>query len=247
MDFLDPQKQKAHDRRLTIGYIVIGLVLLLATTILLYLGFGYSIDRHGRIFQNGLVLVSSVPEGAEIYVDGEQKDNTNARITLPAGQYVFEIKRDGYREWKRAVTVQGGTIQRFDYPFLFPNEFDVATTKQYNAAPGLVTQSQDRRWVFVQTGLDTFDLFDLDTEDSTPESFTVPTEVMSAGTTTVSWQEVEWAKDNRRVVLKRTFDKTGQQASEYILVDRVNSSAAVNLSVTLGFTPTVLQLRDAAY
>ena len=46
MDFLDPKKQKAHDRRLTIGYIIIGLVLLLATTILLYLTFGYGIDRH---------------------------------------------------------------------------------------------------------------------------------------------------------------------------------------------------------
>ncbi|HZM64492.1 MAG TPA: PEGA domain-containing protein, partial [Candidatus Saccharimonadales bacterium] len=101
MDFLDPEKQKAHARRLIAGYILIGMVVLLSAIILLYQAFGYSIDRHGRIFQNGLVFISSLPDRAEIYVDGmRESSTTNARLALPAGQYVFEIKREGYRTWK---------------------------------------------------------------------------------------------------------------------------------------------------
>lgn len=247
MDFLDPKKQKAHATRLIIGYVLIGLVLLLATVILLFQAFGWGIDRHGRLIQNGLVYVSSAPEGAEIYVDGERKDATNTRLLLPAGQYVFELKRDGYRPWKRAITVEGGTLQRFDYPFLFPEQFTTSTTKQYNAAPNLVSQSQDRRWALIQTGADSFDLFDLDVDNISPETLSIPGEIVSAGTTTTGWQEVEWAGDNRHVVLRRLFERSGQASSEYILVDREDVAKSVNLSVILGFTPTTLQLKGLKY
>ena len=177
MDFLDPEKQKAHTRRLIAGYILIGMVLLLATIILLYQAFGYGIDRHGKIFQNGLVFVSSVPEGADIYIDGVREDDrTNARLALPAGQYTFEVRREGYRAWKRAITVEGGTLQRFDYPFLFPTELDSTVAKQYDATPGLLSQSPDGRWLFVQNTGDRFDLFDLDASTLVPAGFTVPDE-----------------------------------------------------------------------
>lgn len=248
MDFLDPIKQKAHARRLIAGYILIGMVLILASIILLYQVFGYGIDRHGRIFQNGLVFISSLPDNAEIYVDGQrQSSNTNTRLVLPAGQYVFELKSEGYRPWKRAITVEGSSVQRFDYPLLFADSLETSAVKQYTAA-GLAAQSPDKRWLLVQAdAADTFDLFDVNAANPTATPLSIPLEVLSAGSTTTSWQEVEWSKDNRHVVLRRQFTRADQASSEYILVDRENGNAAVNLSVRLGFTPTVLQLRDKAH
>ncbi len=247
MDFLDPKKQKAHSIRLIIGYILIGFMLLLATVILVYQAYGFGIDRHGRIIRNGLVFVSSVPSDADIYVNGERKARTADTLVLPAGPYVFEIKREGYRTWKRAVTVEGGTVQRFDYPLLFAETLETKTAKQY-AAPGLATQSPDLRWLLVQSNTpDVFDLFDMNSSTPTPTAFTIPLEILSVDTTTIGWQEVEWSKNNRHVVLRRLFTKSGQESSEYILVDRENASASRNLSVLLGFTPTVLELRDKAY
>lgn len=248
MDFLDPQKQKAHARRLIAGYILIGMVVVLAATILLYQAFGYGVDKHGKIFQNGLVFMSSTPEAADIYIDGKREsDRTDVRLALPAGQHVFELSREGYRPWKRAITVEGGTVQRFDYPFLFPNQLDAVVTKQYPAVPGLLSQSPDRRWLFAQNTSDSFDLFDLESAAPVPATFTVPVEIMSAGTSTTGWQEVAWAKDNKHVVLRRLFTGSSQQSTEYILLDRENASRSVNLSVLLGFTPTQLQLRDDAH
>lgn len=249
MDFLDPQKQKAHARRLVAGYILIGMVLLLASIILWYQAFGYTIDRHGRIFQNGLVFVSSLPDEAEVYIDGKLEGaRTDARFALPAGQYVFEVKRAGYRPWKRAITVEGGTLQRFEYLLLFAETLTPEPVKQYAAVPGLSTQSPDQRWLLVQSGTpDSFDLFDLDGDTAAPQSLTIPTETLSAGTTTTGWQAVEWARDNRHVVLRRQFTRAGQAGSEYLLLDRENAAAARNLTVLLGFTPTQLQLRDKNY
>lgn len=249
MDFLDPKKIKRHNIRLMVGYVLMALMVGLAATILLYQALGYVIDREGRVIQNGLVFVSSLPEGSEVYINGErQKNQTNTRFVVPAGQYVFEVKRNGYHDWRRAVTVEGGTLQRFDYPLLFPVDAQASTIRQYLPAPRFITQSLDRRWLLVQADeADTFELYDLRGDSPAPQPFRLPAEALSAGTSTTGWQAAEWAANNRHLVVRRDFTRDGQASSEYLLLDRQDVSRSQNLSVTLGFTPTVLQMQDGAH
>jgi hypothetical protein len=248
MDFLDPKKQKAHARRLTLGYALIGLVLLLGTTILLYLAYGFGIDKNGRVIQNGLVFISSQPAGANIYINGVQKDTTNTRLVLPAGSYTAEIKRSGYSTWKRAITVEGSSVERFDYPFLFPTKLTSTTTKQYTAAPALNTQSPDRRWLLTQgAASDTFDIYDLNTQKPAAHQVAVSTDLYAPSTVTKGWEAIEWADDNRHLVLRRTYDKSGQKGIEYILFDRADPTASQNLGTVLGVNPTTLELRNHKY
>jgi hypothetical protein len=248
MDFLDPKKQKAHARRLALGYALIGLVILLGTIILLYLAYGFGLDKNGRVIQNGLVFLSSRPSGANITINGEQKGETNTRLVLPAGSYTAEINRDGYHTWKRAITVEGGSLERFDYPFLFPSTLTTAATKQYAAAPLMTTQSLDRKWLLVQGATpDVLDMYDLNAEKPAAKTLTIPSDVYSAATTTTRWEPVEWSKDNRHLVLKRNFDKAGQPGVEYILLDRSDPALSQNLSALWGLTPTTMQLREKKY
>lgn len=186
MDFFDPQKQKRHNLRLSIGYVVIGTVLLLATTVLLHLANGYGLDRQGRVIQNGLVFVSTHPSGADVYLnDKRHKDRTNTRLNVPAGQYVLELKREGYRDWKRALNVEGGKLQRFDYPFLFPVDLQTEVAKQYESAPLLSTQSIDRRWLLVAAGEpNTFDLYDLNAKEPEARQVAVSGDILAAGSKT---------------------------------------------------------------
>ncbi|MBX6333874.1 PEGA domain-containing protein [Candidatus Saccharibacteria bacterium] len=249
MDFFDPQKQKRHNRRLSIGYVIIGTVLLLATTILLHLANGYGLDRQGRVIQNGLVFVSTRPSGAEIYLNGtRQKSRTNARLNMPAGKYVLELKRKGYHDWKRALHVEGGKLQRFDYPFLFPLELNTEVVRQYESAPVLSTQSIDRRWLLIASNQEnTFELYDLNAKEPEARQVAVPAEILAAGSTTIGWQTVEWSKDNRRVILQRSYERDGQSGSEYILFDRERPEESQNLTVLFGFNPTEIELRDQVY
>ena len=106
MEFLDPKKQRMHTIRLLIGYVLIAIALILTTVILLYQAYGFGVDRHGQVIQNGLVFVASTPGSANVMVNGQLRDTTNTRFNLPAGHYTFEVTRDGYRNWKRAVTVE---------------------------------------------------------------------------------------------------------------------------------------------
>jgi hypothetical protein len=249
MDFFDPKKQKRHAIRLGIGYALIGLALALATTILLYQAYGFGIDRNGKVIQNGLVFFSSHPAAADIYIGGARyKNQTNTRMVVPAGQYVVEMRRAGYQTWKRPVTVEGGSVERFDYPFLFPSSLATATTKQYAAAPNLATQSHDRRWLLVSTAtVNEFDLYDLNAAKPVAKPVQVPADLLAAGSTTTSWKLVDWAGDNRHVVLQRFYQRQGQDGSEYILFDRQDPSQSQNLTVLLGFNPTAIALRDQNY
>lgn len=249
MDFFDPQKQKRHAIRLAVGYAIIGVILIMATTVLLYRAYGFGLDKEGRIIQNGLVFVSSRPSGADAYLNGvKYKDQTNTRMDLPSGQYQLELKRNGYHDWKRALTVEGGSVERFDYPLLFPKQLKTETTKQYGAALGMSAESPDRRWLLLSTAeQNKFDLFDLNVKQPSSQSLTVSSEALAAGSTTTGWEFLEWAKDNRHVLLKRSYDRSGQLGAEYILLDRERPDLSQNLSVALGFTPTVIELRDQAY
>ena len=246
MDFLDPKKHHRHMIRLTIGYILIAAAILITTTILLYAAYGFGVGKNGQIIQNGLVFVSSTPGGSQIYLNGKlESAKTNARLQLPSGEYTFEITHTGYRPWQRAVTVEGGQVERFDYPFLFPTNLVTSTVQAYQSAPGLATQSPDHRWLLVQQSNDftDFDEFDLKNPKTPATVVTVPSTAYTPVSGTQSWQLVEWSTDNQHVLLKHVFGNS----SEYVLVDRADPTQSINLTRTLGVNPTQISLRDKKF
>lgn len=248
MEFLDPKKQKQHMTRLFIGYFLVGVALLLTTVILLYRAYGYGF-KNGQVIQNGLIFISSSPSPADIYINGEKRqERTNVRLLLSSGQYTFELKREGYRPWKRAITLEGGSVARFDYPMLFPADLTSGAVKRYDTAPGLATQSPDRRWIVVQSGADhkVFDVFDLSKPDKAPVSIALP-EGISKLTGAHSWKVMEWANDNSHLLLQHIVTSGNKLSTEYILLDREDASRSVNLTEKLGINPSHLELRDKKF
>ncbi len=248
MEFLDPKKQRAHLIRLMIGYVLIGIALILTTIILLYQAYGFGI-RNGEVIQNGLVFVSSTPSPANISINGKfRSETTNTRLLLEAGQYNVELTRNGYRTWKRAITVDGGVVVHFDYPFLFPSKLITNTVKKYAAKPQLITQSPDRRWVLVQTGdFNNFEMYDSQNPTKAPTTVTIPTSVFGTTAGANTLQLVEWSNDNKHVLLQHTSNNNGAQSSEYILVDRTAPASSQNLTKVLGQNPTKIELANKEY
>ena len=59
--------------------------------------------------ETGTIIVTSVPEGAEVYLDNEYRGTTPVTIrSVPAGTHQVELRRDGYERWSVPVTVTGG-------------------------------------------------------------------------------------------------------------------------------------------
>jgi hypothetical protein len=54
------------------------------------------------------VAFRASPEGAEIIVDGKYVGDAPSTLNLPAGEHTLAIKKAGYIEWQRKITVAGG-------------------------------------------------------------------------------------------------------------------------------------------
>lgn len=72
-----------------------------------YYARGYRFDLKTFKFQpNGILVIQSEPTGASVYVDGELKTATNATFSLPPGTYDIEVKKDGYFNWDKRLTIE---------------------------------------------------------------------------------------------------------------------------------------------
>jgi hypothetical protein len=67
----------------------------------------------------GIIAATSLPEGAEIYIDGQLKAATDSNFNLAPGAYKVEIKKDTYSSWEKTLTVTAEEVTRA-YTVLFP-------------------------------------------------------------------------------------------------------------------------------
>jgi hypothetical protein len=246
MEFLDPAKQTRHRVILWVGYVFVAIGIVIATLVLLYQAYGFGLGKNGQVIQNGLVFLSSQPNPAKIYLNGKLKNNqTNARVALPAGIYRVELKRDGYRAWQRSIEVEGGDVQHFDYPLLIPDRLVSKKLATFDGAPGLATQSPDRRWLLVEKSgsITDFSLYDLKNPKTKPVDINLPEGLLSKASAKQNLQLEEWADDNKHVVLQHNYD--GKK--EFILVDRTDVAKSQNLNRALSSTPSKLTLLDKKY
>ena len=58
----------------------------------------------------GNVSISSVPNGADIEVDGAFVGNTPSNLKLPAGDHVVSVKKSGYKPWERKIHTTAGDV-----------------------------------------------------------------------------------------------------------------------------------------
>lgn len=250
MDFLDPKKSRAHMIRLITGYVLMAIALVMATTLLLDIASGFGV-RQGKVIQNGLVFLSSNPSEANIYLNGQlHNDRSNARLILPAGTYTMKLTRDGYRDWQRALTVEGGGVDHFDYPLLIPRQLSPTAISGYPAPPPLATESPDRRWLVVQsTGQAvSFDVYDLRDPERVRESKTaiaLPANIVGlpqSGSRVL--KVVEWSRDNDHLLLEHIV---GDQ-SEYIMLSRTKPEESFNLTRKLQLPSGVaISLQDKKF
>lgn len=247
MDFLDPKKRKRHIQRLYLGYVLVAVAIGLGALVLLFASFGYGVDRAGNVFQNGLVFLSSNPDGAQVKITNEkntfkQEVVTSDRLELKADTYNFQFLKQGYKPWQHTFAIHGGSIERLVYPFLVPETLKTVIAEPYSTAPGLVTQSPDRQTMLVQQpdSLTSFQVFESNNAAKAPTAFNLPTTLLPAGAAVKPYQLVEWSTNNRHLLVRYDAD-TGPL---FLVIDRQNPSESRNLNDYFGLKPTKVSLRD---
>jgi|GEM_PF-4409853 hypothetical protein len=65
-------------------------------------------DVYREEVEKGLLVVSSIPTGAEVYIDGERVATTDAELYLPPRRYRVRLEKAGYMPYETEVEVFSG-------------------------------------------------------------------------------------------------------------------------------------------
>jgi WD40 repeat protein len=245
VDFLDPRKTRLRKIQLMVGYVLVGIAILLGTVILVYGAYGYGVNtKNGDVVQNGLLFVDSKPGGSDIYLNGKPiNSSTSARLVLPSGNYDLTLKKSGYRNWDRKFELDEHTITRYVYPFLFPEKPYTSNLKNYSTTPPLFMQSPDHHWLLVQSPGTDGSFEELDTSNISKPLVTlqIPSNLLTnPNSPGSSISMVEWSTDNTNVILQHTY----VDGSEFIVFNRADPSKSFNINKMLNVTPAQVALRN---
>ena len=258
MEFLDEAAEKRHRIRLLVGYGLLAIAIGIGLLLLIYRSwYGYSLNMNGEVEQSGLVFLSTNPGGATITANGKVlSGRTDARLSLSYGRYTMSLSLDGYRTWQHIIDVQGGDVQRFNYPLLFPKKLTTKSIGSFEAGTQLFSVSPDKRWLIVkQNETDAnattrhFTVYDLkDPTKLTSTDYLLPASMYTTGDGSEGWSVVEWSADNRHMLLQHTYTQTNTSAHEYIMLDRTSPDASQNLTRLMNLsTDEALTLFDKKY
>ncbi|CAN5164101.1 hypothetical protein BH09PAT2_BH09PAT2_05650 [soil metagenome] len=90
--------------------IIVGLIFLAVLIGVIAYARGYRLNKDGTLTSTGILSINSSPQPATVYVNGMLKGATDINLTLPYGQYTIEVKKEGYTDWKKSVSLKGETV-----------------------------------------------------------------------------------------------------------------------------------------
>ena len=91
--------------RILISFFTLLIIGSLVTMVSLYArGYRFNIETL-RFTPNGLLVIKSDPDGAQVFINAELETATNATIPLPPGTYDVRLVKEGYLPWEKRLTI----------------------------------------------------------------------------------------------------------------------------------------------
>lgn len=103
--------------------IVVLAVLLAGTTAVVFYGKGYRVffdSGKPGFSETGLLVTTSQPNGAQVFINGHLTTATDNTINLSPGTYKIKIVKQGYFSWEKTIKVEKEIVAKAD-ALLFPN------------------------------------------------------------------------------------------------------------------------------
>lgn len=90
----------------------------IGAVILVARGYRFNLAKK-EFFPTGILVATSDPDGAEVFLDGKLKTATNNTISLSPGRYKIRIVKDGFIPWEKEITIKPEEVYKTNV-FLFP-------------------------------------------------------------------------------------------------------------------------------
>jgi hypothetical protein len=214
---------------------------------LLFVVLGYQLNRaDGRIEQGGLVQFDSIPNGADVTIDGIGLGfRTATKSTLNAGSHYFTMSKSGYKSWQKSVNLAPGAVLWLNYARLVPNDVKRENVAQLS---GISTSaaSPDQHWIAVNenSAMPNVRLFDISRSDVKTKDIAVPQTAFTAPQAgkTQHFSIETWDPASKYLLVKHAYDDAGV---EWLVVDTSDASKTKNITTLLNVPMTKVVFNNA--
>lgn len=237
------QSRKKELIRRTIVYALMTTAVVLLLAILMMMVLGYRFNFKTRSVQpTALIQYGSYPRGATVRTDGVTADRTPTKNTVLPGQRQFAMELAGYELWQKTLEVESSTVTWLDYVRLVPSEKKMTTVELENL-PQVTSAlaSPDRRFMMTagrdEAGAAVIALIDVrNSQRPEVKPFTLAPEMVT-GVAEPHVQHgftvVEWNATSRAALIRHTLNTGESEQTEWLWVDREDTSRVVNLTTLL--------------
>ena len=114
------------NRRVILSFTTFVLLLLASIAAIAYTkGYRPNLKKTGpKVSATGLLVATSNPNGAQVFVDDHLTTATNDTLSLPEGNYAVKIVKDGYIPWGKKLKIKNGVVTETQAR-LFPSASDL--------------------------------------------------------------------------------------------------------------------------
>ena len=197
-------------------------------------GYRFSLSQRG-FEASGLLVATSTPDGAAVYLNGKLQSATNTTLYLPPATYKIEIKKDGFRSWEKTIKIEKEYVAKTE-AWLFPLVPNFQALTYTGAQRPLLSPDGSKVIYQVESkqmpeknGLWILDLTDMPFGISREPKQIAKNTLLGRDFTTATYL---WSPDSRQVLISFTGGKT----EENFLLD------TGNLNLTNVLTDVSLQV-----
>ncbi|OGJ40269.1 MAG: hypothetical protein A2411_03230 [Candidatus Pacebacteria bacterium RIFOXYC1_FULL_39_21] len=127
-------------------FVFLVVMILSALIAIQYAKGGLRFTKAGFQTETGLLNANSFPTGAEVYIDGELMTATDNTLYLSPGEYLVEIRKEGYSPWQKLLTIEKELVTQ-THAQLFPTAPSLAPLT-LSGATNITTSPDGQKIVF---------------------------------------------------------------------------------------------------
>lgn len=97
--------------------LLIFILLIIGTVLAVFYGRGYRLDLgqgSPKVSKTGLLVATSLPDGAQVFINGNLSTATNSTLDLTPGEYTVKITKEGYFPWEKKLRVVKELVTKAD-------------------------------------------------------------------------------------------------------------------------------------
>ncbi len=113
-------------------------------------GYRFSLETKS-LTPTGILALSANPKPAKVYINGELKGVTDLNLTLPPGTYDIDIKKEGYTDYKKSLTLKGEIVTSLN-ALLFPKNPSLSPSSNLGVIKAVAVDQTDKVLLFSHNG-----------------------------------------------------------------------------------------------